>query len=133
MNNVVPLKRVSFARSEQSVTSPMRPATPEKSSKRRDWRNSDTLHPIVPANVARIKNKTIAANTPIARPPKTPTPAPEKRPSKLKKAMALVGVLACSLGVVAGLVSIAAIGPLGLAAAGGSAAVGAALIFLARQ
>ncbi len=125
MNNIVPLKRVSFALSEKSVTSPLRPAIP--TSGRRDWRNSDTLHPIVPANVARIRNQALAANTPISR-PAPPPPADPQIPSKKRRGLALSGVLSCSLGVVAGLVSIAALGPIGIAVAAGAAIFGAALI-----
>lgn len=127
MNNIVPFKRVSFAPSEQSVTSPFRPSTPTQNNKRRDWRNSDTLHPIVPANVARIRNQGLAANMPA--PARTQLPAVQEQiTSKKRRFAAVLGVLSCSVGVVAGLISIAALGPIGFAVAAGAGIVGYALI-----
>lgn len=121
MNKIIDLARIS-ANTAESVVSPFRPSRkPDPVS----WRNSDQYQ-LPRAKVEQIK-RAPAANRPKMKyePRRTPPPAP---PSKWKAALSTVGGLAVSVGVIGGLLSIVALGPIGIAVAVGAGVIGAALI-----
>ena len=127
MNNIVPIRRVSLPLSEKSVTGPYRPQP-----KRKEWTNSDVSLPTLPANVSRIRKANVMPPS-ASKKPTTPPPAAKHPLSLGKRIAALAGVLCCSIGVVGGLVSIVALGPVGIGIAAGAAVVGAVLIKLGTQ
>lgn len=122
------IERISLAATEASVNSPVRPI----SAPRTDLRNTDNpLAPTVKAEQMARAMKT-AATAPVAAPPNLSRSSSEPviPPSGFKKFLMLGGVLMASVGVVAGFVSIAALGPIGLGIAGGAAVLAAAMIWL---
>ena len=121
------IERISLAQTEASVNSPVRVApAPQRTLKNTD----NPLAPTVKAAQMERAMKT-AAPAPLARPNlvRTSTP-PVIPPSGFKKFLMGAGVLFASVGVVAGLISIVALGPIGLAVAGGAAALAAGMIWL---
>lgn len=77
---------------------------------------------------ARIKAHRAASRHPAPRPA---DPAPPPLPaSKLSRILLAAGAIVIALGIPAGVLSIIALGPVGLAIAGAAAAIGAALIWL---
>lgn len=121
------IERISPARTESSATSPVRPM----SAPRTELLNTDNpLAPTVKAAQMARAMKT-AATAPLEAPSLSRTSSPPViPPSGLKKFLAFGGVLMASVGVVAGFVLIVALGPIGLAVAGGAAALAAGMIWL---
>lgn len=127
MDNIHQLRRVSFAPTEASVTSPYRPKREAHSS---EWRNSDTIYPRTPAHIERIKQMP-AANQPM----RAASPQlvinhqePAKKLGWARRAIGLLGVASISVGTIGGLVAIAALGPIALAIAAGAFVLGMVLI-----
>lgn len=115
------ISQVTIAPSEASVTGPYRPSN-DTARPRQAWTNSD--YPLAPARPVRF-------DPPNPLPPvqAQPQPAPEQKKMGIgRKLIALAGVFMCSVGTIAGLVSIAALGPIGLAIAGGAFVAGCVLI-----
>lgn len=128
-NNIVNLRRVSFAPTEASVTGPYRPQD-VNTAPRDGWRNSDTIYPRTPAHIDRIRqlpaaNQSMRQAQPL---PPVPQPAAPQPMSLGRRIIGLIGVACASVGTVAGLVSIVALGPIGLAVAGGAFVLGLVLI-----
>ena len=128
-------ERVSLALTEASVNSPVRADRAPK-VRRVALINSD--NPLAPTLKAEqiVRAARVAAPTPPSRPvaarpnlyrSSTPPTAP---PSKFKRFLLAVGAAVGSLGVVGGFMSIIIFGPIGLAVAGGAAALAAGMIWL---
>lgn len=120
------MNRIStVAVSEASVVSPYRPPRSKPIPVRNNGTNSD--YPLAPQ---RVRYATSAPARPVAQPQNPlPQPAePQPKPSAKKLLMVLAGVLMASVGTVAGLMSIIALGPVGLGVAAGAALLGFALI-----
>lgn len=126
--NRVGLARQSVAVSEASVTGPYRPSN-DTARPRQVWANSD--NPLSPKQV-RFANNVVPLHTARQRtviPPPAPAAQPEKQKlGFLAKAAALAGVLLCSVGTVAGLISIVALGAIGVGVAAGAFVLGLTLI-----
>ena len=125
------IERISPAQTEASVTSPTR-ATLQ--SDRTQLRNTDSpLTPTVKA-VQMARAMKTASPTPPSRPTAPPAQAQTTeqaaKPSVFKRFLLGAGALISSVGVVGGLLSIVALGPVGLAVAAGAGVVGAAMIWL---
>jgi hypothetical protein len=110
--------------SETTVNSPQRPTSRDAASTT-GWHNSD--YPLQAQAVRIIMPSTRPASTA----PST-NPAPQQQPAPVvsvkRRLVALVGVFMASLGTVGGLISMAALGPIGLAIAGGCLVGGLAII-----
>jgi hypothetical protein len=125
------MNRISaVAVSEVSVTSPYRPPRSAPIPVRNNGTNSD--YPLAPQRVR------YAASAPArsVTQPQRPLPQAAKdqpTPSVKKRLMALAGALVASVGTVAGLMSIVALGPVGLGVAAGAAVLGFALIRLSAK
>jgi len=111
----------SVARSEASVISPYRPPRSEPVPISKQWINSD--YPLAPQHVRYTTPQPVK---PVQQ--STPAPKPEPKPSVAKRVVMGIGALLASVGTVAGLLSIAALGPVGLAVAAGAAVLGIVLI-----
>lgn len=124
------IERISLAPTEASVTSPVRVApAPQRTLKNTD----NPLAPTVKAAQMERAMKTVAS-APMARPNFVRTSSqPVIPPSGFKKFLMGAGVLLASVGVVAGFISIIALGPIGLAVAGGAAALAAGMIWLGNK
>lgn len=125
------IERISPAQTEASVTSPAR-AAPRPD--RTELRNTDS--PLVPtikaAQMARAMSQVnrVPPSRPTIAPAPTPAPAQAAKPSVFKRVLLGAGAIISSVGVVGGLLSIVALGPLGLAVAAGAGVLGAAMIWL---
>lgn len=123
--------KIDSARSEVSVCSPFKPTRQmEDSANAAVWANSDN-----PLYAAPPRNVIDAARLPVAdklRAPPLPriAEAPPTRSNWLAKAVTTAGVLCGVFGTVAGLLSIVALGPIGLGVAAGAAILGT---IIARQ
>lgn len=115
----VEFQRISPAISEPSVTGPM------KTQIRAAWRNSEAPYSLPAAHIEKIKKMPL---TVVPSRPQPPAPPPKKLWSLGRKMTALAGILCCTVGVLGGLFSIVALGPVGLAVAAGAAILGACLI-----
>jgi len=113
------------ARSEASVVSPYRPPRSEPIPVRNNGTNSD--YPLAPQRV-RYATAEPARPAPLSRHPMPQPSEPQPKPSVKQRLMLLTGVLLASVGTVAGLISIAALGPIGIGVAAGAALLGFALI-----
>jgi hypothetical protein len=125
------MNRISaVAVSEVSVTSPYRPPRSAPIPVRNNGTNSD--YPLAPQ---RVRYAASAPARPVTQPQRPLPQAAEAqpKPSAKKLLTALAGVLMVSVGTVAGLVSIAALGPIGVGVAGGAALLGFALIRLSAK
>lgn len=129
MNNLEQLRRVSFAPTEASRISPQPRA---KRARGADWRNSDTIYPATPAHIARIRQMP-AANQPMRAARIQPAEPQVVRPKRWRANLSIAGVFLVSVGVVAGLISIAAFGVFGLVAAVGAAILGASFIKIGKM
>lgn len=125
------IERISPAQTEASVTSPARAAPrPDRTT----LRNTDS--PLVPtikaAQMARAMSQVnrVPPSRPTIAPAPTPAPAQAAKPSVFKRVLLGAGAIISSVGVVGGLLSIVALGPLGLAVAAGAGVLGAAMIWL---
>lgn len=116
------ISQVTIAPSEASVTGPYRPSN-DTARPRQGWTNSD--YPLAPSRPVRFDPPNPLP--PVQAQPQ-PNPEPQQRVSIVRKLVAIAGVLCVSLGTVGGLVSIAALGPIGLAVAGGAFLIGCVLI-----
>lgn len=98
------------------------------------WNNSD--HPLAPrarpivsappaARLQVVQSRPVIAPPP---PPAVPVEPPREKPSVWRRVGAIAGVLLASVGTVAGLVSIAALGVVGLGVAAGAFFLGCMLI-----
>jgi len=121
-------ERVSLALTEASVNSPGRADRAPK-VRRVALINSD--NPLAPTLKAEQIARVARAATPPAQPNsvRSSTP-PTTPPSKFKRVLLAVGAAVGSLGVVGGFMSIIILGPIGLAVAGGAAALAAGMIWL---
>jgi len=126
------IERISLAQTEASVNSPVRAAPrPDRTT----LRNTDSpLTPTVKATQMARAMKQVNC-VPPSRPTTAPTPTPApaqatEKPSVFKRMLLGAGALISSVGVVGGLLSIVALGPLGLAVAAGAGVLGAAMIWL---
>lgn len=122
MNNIVNLNRISAAQTECSMVGPYQP---KNTAPIEAFKNSD-VYQAPPARIAAIKA------TPVQpRPVSTWQPQAANEPVKMsmiRRIGVAVGALLAIGGVIGGLVSIVALGPLGLAVAAGSAMLGAAIL-----
>lgn len=121
----VGLSRVSV-KSEMSVTSPVR-------KDRGVIRSAVGSSPVMPTREAEVLRHRLARADVVRPQPvrQAVRPAAEKKPSVMKRALMAVGALSLAAAGPA-LLSIVAIGPLGIAVAGGMAVTGALLIKLAK-
>lgn len=129
MNRLSPVSMIS----EASVNGPYRPTrTPMNNVTpfRQQWKNTD--YPLAPKQLPPQNRVPVVVSQP-AKPPVTVAAQPQDKRTFWHKATALAGVAMCSLGVVAGLVSIVALGPIGLAVAAGAAVVGIGLMGLSSK
>ena len=121
------IERISLSKTEASVNSPVRTAP---RAKRLALCNTDS--PLAPTLKAEQLRRSLAttpmrtATKPTPKPPVVTTP----KPSVFKRVLLGIGALVSSVGVVAGLLSMVVLGPIGLAVAAGVGAVGAAMIWL---
>jgi len=124
------IERISLAATEASVTSPVRPISAPRTD-RTTLRNTDNpLEPTVKAAQMARAMKT-AATAPAQAPNLSRSSSePVIPPSGFKKFLMAGGVLLASVGVVAGFISMVALGPIGLGAAAGAAALAAGMIWL---